>query len=229
MRRTAGWRRPCPEIGPPLIGLAPGHGPAQHQGDALHAERLGQQPMLACDIVVGGDHGETRAVERRRRVARRGRQAVAEHVDRHDEPARRVERRHRPQVALVAGVGAGVEGGHDDDVAAARVERAVRLVGEPCVGQRGAGLQRHVAELEYIVVRRHFESASLRRHRLPGRPAPDIRRRRRTHRCATRPFSALTSTAGPGQVVLPLSPSILQARSSHIPPLPHTPEFEVAS
>ena len=160
-RRGAEWQDGADHVRKlrsPLIRLAPGHGPPRHQRNPLHAERLGEQPVLARNVVVEGDGGEPRAVEGRCGVARRGRQTVAEHVDRHDEVARRIEGRHRAQVALVARVRAGIEGRHDDHVAAARVERAVRLVGEPRIRQRDTGLQRHLAELEYLVVWRHFRA-----------------------------------------------------------------------
>ena len=55
----------------PLIGLASGHGPSQHEDDAGHAERPGEQSVLAGGIVVEGDGGKARAVEWRGGVAQR--------------------------------------------------------------------------------------------------------------------------------------------------------------
>ncbi len=76
----------------PVIGLQCAHRPAGHQLDLLDPEFLRHQPMLLANIVVGGHIRELRPVPRRRRVARRGRQAVAEHVRNDDEIFRRIER-----------------------------------------------------------------------------------------------------------------------------------------
>ena len=106
--------------------------------------------------------GEARAVEGRRCVARRRREAVAEHVDRHDEVSA-PDRAPAPPLCSprCARACPCIEGGHDDRVVATGVQRAVCPVSELGFRQRDAGLQGYVAELEYLVVRCHDEWPSV--------------------------------------------------------------------
>jgi hypothetical protein len=89
-------------LGAPLKRLAAGHRPAGYQRHAPDAEYFGQQAVLGANIIVKRDLRETRRVIRGRRIAWRGRNAVAEHVDRNDEMARRVDGTPWAEVTLVA-------------------------------------------------------------------------------------------------------------------------------
>ena len=69
----------------PLIGLHGRHRPAEHERDPPDTEPLGEQAMLAGDIVVERDMRESWTVLWRVGVARRRGIAVPEQVDRNDE------------------------------------------------------------------------------------------------------------------------------------------------
>ena len=136
----------------PLVGLPRAHRPAGDQRQLLDAELLGHQAMLLGDVVLEGDLREARAVVRRGRVARRGRQSVAQHVGNDDEVFRRIERHPLTDQPLVVVVLAGIPGRIDDGVAFVAVERAEGLVGELGIAQRLPGAQSDVAQFEYVVI-----------------------------------------------------------------------------
>src|SRR6266436_427056 len=135
-----------------MEGLLRAHRETVDELDPLDAEDLLQHALLHADIV---GHREVRvapAIERRRCVARRRGEAVAELVRDDDEVLGRIERlafADRPfEIVMLRSVGGRV----DDDVRPRRVERAVGLVSEarPAVGQ--PRLQHDIANLEALVI-----------------------------------------------------------------------------
>ena len=104
----------------PVKGLQGAHRPSGYQLDLVDAEFLGHQPVLCPHIVVGRDLREPRPVIGLRRIARRRRQAVAEHIGDDDEVFPRIERHPRPDQPLVVVVLARVPGRIDDDIALVR-------------------------------------------------------------------------------------------------------------
>ena len=136
----------------PVIGLLAAHRPAIDQGDPLDAEVLAQQTALHPHIVGHCHARKAAAIVRRTDIARRGRQAVAEHIRDDDEPALRVERAARADQPLGVAVLGAIGGRVDDHIAARGIEPAVGLVGELCVPQCEPGLQRYVTHLENLVI-----------------------------------------------------------------------------
>ena len=112
----------------------------------------GQQVVDEDVRDVLGFAREAAAVVRRPDIARRGGQAVAEHVRDDDEIPFRVERAARADQPLRVVVLGAVRSRVDDHIAARAVEPAVCLVGELCIPQCQFGLQRYVPELEDLVI-----------------------------------------------------------------------------
>ena len=110
----------------PLVGLPGAHRPAGDELQRLDPELLGDQPVLQLDLVVERDVRETCPVVRRRRVARRAREPVAEHVRDDDEVLGGVERHALADQPLVVVVPARVPRRIDDRVALVGVERRRR-------------------------------------------------------------------------------------------------------
>ena len=139
----------------PLVGLPGAHRPAGHERERLDPER-GHEPVLLLDLVVESDVREARGVVRRRRVGRRAREPVAQHVRDDDEVLGRIQGHAVSDQPLVVPVAAGVPGRVHDRVALVGVQLAVCLVRELGVAQRRAVLQRHIAEIEDLVVLREL-------------------------------------------------------------------------
>jgi len=135
-----------------VIRLLAAHRPAIDQGDALDPELLPQQTVLHPHIVGDCHAREAAAIVRRADIARRGRQAVPEHVRDDDEIPLRVERAARAYQPLSVVVLGAVGSRVDDHIAARSIEPAVCLVGELRIPQCQPGLQRYVAELENLVI-----------------------------------------------------------------------------
>jgi hypothetical protein len=133
-------------------GLLRPHRKPVDEPDPLDAEHLRQEALLHPDHVGHREMRVAGAVERRRRVARRGGEPVAELVDDDDEIFARVERlagRDLPfEIVMLGAVGGRV----DDDIRLPRIERAVGLVGEAGIAIGQPGLQHDVARLEDLVV-----------------------------------------------------------------------------
>ena len=122
--------------GAPLERLRRAHRPAGHQLDLLNAEFLGDQSVLQLHLVVDGDARKARAIVGLGRVARRRRQAVAEHVRNDDEIFARIERHALADHPLVVVVLSGVPGRINNNVVFFVVQRSISLVGEFGVAQR---------------------------------------------------------------------------------------------
>ena len=125
LRRAADRRDGAHHVGkehPPLERLLRAHRESGDELDALNAQVLGQQTMLRDDVVVDRDVRKGRAIDRRRRVAGRRRQPVAEHVGDDDEVARGIDGAAGREHQLAVGVMAGVEGRDEDDVVARGVQ-----------------------------------------------------------------------------------------------------------
>ena len=164
---------------PPVQRLLRPHRPPVDEGQLLDPEHVGEEPALGAHVVeVGEDRRAVRA-EGRRDVARRGREAVGEHVGNDDEPVGRVEHPLRSDQPLDVGVLRGVGGRVEDDVRAVRREPPPGLVRELRARQGDAPLQGEVGKLENTVVllahgaRSRFGSwldgrAIFRRYRRPG-------------------------------------------------------------
>ena len=94
-----------------------------------------------------------RAIERRRCVARRRGEAIAELVHDDDEVLVRIERlafADRPfEIVMLRSVGGRI----DDDIRLRRVERAVGLVGEARLAVGQPRLQHDIASLEDPIIR----------------------------------------------------------------------------
>ena len=112
--------------------------------------------MLLLDLVVESDVREARGVVRRRRIGRRAREPVAQHVRDDDEVLGRVQGHAVSDQPLVVPVAPRVPGRVHDRVALVGVQLAVCLVRELGVAQRRAVLQRHIAEIEDLVVLREL-------------------------------------------------------------------------
>ena len=76
----------------PLVGLLRAHRATDHQREAAQAELLGDELMLRAHVVADAHAREVGHAVRRRRVVRRGREAVADLVDDDDEVLVRIER-----------------------------------------------------------------------------------------------------------------------------------------
>ena len=135
-----------------MIGLLAAHRPAIDEGDTLDAELLGQQTVLDSYVVSHRHTREASAIVRWTDIAWRGGQAIAEHVWDDDEVPLQVERAARAdqpfRVVVLGAVGSRIH----DRIAARRIKSAVRRVGELRIPQGESGLERYVAELEYLVI-----------------------------------------------------------------------------
>src|SRR6267143_327798 len=76
----------------PFVRLFRAHRPAEDEPETLDAIVFGHQPVLRADVVANRDVRKRAAVERRRRVARGGREAVTELSRQDDEVLPRIQR-----------------------------------------------------------------------------------------------------------------------------------------
>jgi hypothetical protein len=139
----------------PLVGLSGAHRPAGHERERLDPER-GHEFVLLLDLVVERHVREARGVVRRRRVGWRAGEPVTQHVRDDDEELARVQGHAVSDQPLVVPVAPRVPGRVHDRVALVGVQLAVGLVRELGVPQRRAVLQRHIAEIEDLVVLREL-------------------------------------------------------------------------
>ena len=124
-----------------------------HQRHLIDTEYIVQQTALLRNVVIGGEDGKTIAVVGRLRVgARRGRQAIAEHVGDDDEPARRVQRLSGADQPFGIGMFGPVRGGVDDDIAFVAVQFTVAAPDDLRIGQGDSALQADPAALKDAVV-----------------------------------------------------------------------------
>ena len=136
----------------PLVGLPRAHRPAGDKRQGLDSEVLGDQLVLSLDLVVERDLREVRLVVRGRRVARRARKPIAEHVRDDDEVLAGVEGHVLADEPFIVPVEARVPRRIDDRVALVGVQLAERLVRELRVLERVAVLKREISEIEGLVV-----------------------------------------------------------------------------
>ena len=141
----------------PLKGLLRAHREAGDERKPADAKMLRHEPMLREDIVVDRDARKGRAVDRHGRVARRRRQAVAEHVDDDDELPRGIDRAALREHQLAVGMMGGVERGDEDDVVARRVQPAVRFISQLRLPQRRSRLKREISERKTLVISHAIE------------------------------------------------------------------------
>ena len=147
----------------PLKRLLRAHREADDGTEMRDAELGGQQPARGFDVVANRDRGKGRAIKRRRRVARRRGEAVGEHLGRHDEMRRWIERPAGADQEIVAVMVRPVPGRNQDRVVARGVERPERRIGDAGVRQHDAALETKVAEREKAPVlirrgRRHLRA-----------------------------------------------------------------------
>src|SRR5215207_2581881 len=148
----AGAQHHLGEADGPLVGLPGAHRPAGDERERLDPELLGDQLVLRLDLVVEGDVREARLVVRRRSVARRAREPVAEHVRDDDEVLGGVEGHALADQPLVVPVATRVPRWVHDRIGLVGIEVAVGLVGELRVAQRRTALEHHVPQVKGLVV-----------------------------------------------------------------------------
>lgn len=138
--------------GAPLVGQSGTHLPTKNQFQRLDTEVLGDQAVLAEDIVVHRDVWESRLVARCGRIAGRRRKSVAEHVRHDDEVLVRVKAAPGPNQPFILPVTTRVPGRIDDRVSLVFVQRAIRLIGQARIPQCLLRLEYDVSKLEDVVL-----------------------------------------------------------------------------
>jgi hypothetical protein len=124
------------------------HRGAKDQRQFLDAEFFDDQPMLRANVVADGDARKTRGVERRRRIARRGRKAVANLIDQNDEIFAWIERPPRADIGLFDDLArARIPGRKQDRIVFLRRQRPEGRIGELQTADRAALLEFEIAEI----------------------------------------------------------------------------------
>lgn len=175
--------------------MAP-HREAHDRPQVIQLQRLSQQATNGLDVVADRGDRKARAIERRWRIARRGRLAVAEQLGGDQVVFRRIQRLVRPnQPAVPAAVGHVVRG-QQDGVVPGRVEGAPGGVHHHRLRQHDAALQPEVVDHESPAFAvRHLVNPSFQAR--PAERCPDIARLDKPPRVETGKPIALDLSRGP--------------------------------
>ena len=132
-----------------VIGLQRPHRPADGEGNAVDAQSLREETLLADHVVVHGHVGKVCAPLGSVVTGRRG-DAVAEEVGDDDEPSRRIERPARADESRIVRVRTGVIRREEDRIVAPGARCPEGRVDQPRAAEHFARLQREVPEVERV-------------------------------------------------------------------------------
>ncbi len=117
----------------------------------LHVQLFGEHAVHGLDVVADGGDGESRSVQRFRRVAGRGRTAIAEQFAGDEKQFFRIERlagSDQPAIPMHLGH---VVRGQEDGVVAFRIQFAVRAINDARFGKHSAAFRLEILDDEFVL------------------------------------------------------------------------------